>query len=292
MAPPTTSSSPSASAPWDLIVDADKAGWGLRLKELWRYRDLLYLLARRDVITMYKQTILGPIWFVLQPLLTSLLFVVVFSRIAGLSTDGVPPLLFYLSGQVMWGFFADSLKTTSDSFVLNAELFQKVYFPRATVPAASVLAGSIRFVIQLGLLAAFFVYYVLIGEMADLPGFGLLAIIPIALGVATLGLGFGLLLSSLTYKYRDLQLFVQFGVQLAMYATPVIYPLSIAPEQIKPVFALNPMSGYMEAFRFVTVGSGTVEPWMLMYSAAASVIVLFLGMLAFNRAERTFADTV
>lgn len=278
--------------PWSIVVDADRARWGLRLGELWDYRDLLYLLARRDVVTIYKQTILGPIWYVLQPLLTSLMFVVIFTRVARISTDGVPPVLFYLAGTVLWTFFSEALKGTSDAYVKNAELFQKVYFPRAVVPAATVLAGGFRFLIQLLLFAGFAGYFVAFEGFAPDVSAELLAIFPIGLAAALLGLGVGLLLSSMTYKYRDLTYFVQFAVQLAMYATPVVYPLSTAPESLRPYLLLNPMTALVEAFRLVTLGTGTVTAEGLMYSAIATVVLLALGLATFNRAERTFADTV
>ena len=264
----------------------------MRLGEVWRYRDLLWLLTRRDVVTLYKQTILGPAWYVLQPLLTSLLFVVVFTQVARLSTDGVPPVLFYMAGVVYWGYFSESLTATADSFVVNADLFQKVYFPRVVVPAATVLAGGLKFAIQFGLLAAFAAYYALSGEFA--PGLSRWSLaLPLLGAVAGIGgLGVGLLFSSLTYKYRDLHYLVAFGVQLLMYATPVIYPLSAAPPWLTPVLQANPMTSLVEAFRYCTLGVGTVTAWGLGYSVAAALAVFALGLARFNRAERSFADTV
>lgn len=281
-----------SARPWTQIIESDRPDLSLNLRELWRYRDLLALLARRDVVTLYKQTILGPLWYVLQPLLTSLLFVVIFTRVARISTDGVPPLLFYMSGVVFWNFFAESLKSTSDSFVLNAELFQKVYFPRAVVPIAKVLAGTIKYLIQLALLAAVWVYY------ATQPGAGLALtpavalVLPLSAAAAALGLGVGLLLSSLTYKYRDLQYLVGFGVQLLMYGTPVIYPLSSAPEALREVIGINPMTPLVEAFRYATVGVGSVSAQGLIYAGVAVAAVTLAGLYSFNVAQRTFADTV
>lgn len=279
-------------AEWSTVIDAERAGWSLEFGELWRYRDLLYLLARRDVVTIYKQTILGPIWYVLQPLLTSLMFVVIFTRVAQIPTDGVPPVLFYMAGTILWTFFSESLKTTSDTYVKNAELFQKVYFPRAIVPAASVLAGAFKFGIQLLLFAAFCGYYAVAGGYTPELSPAVLAIVPLAACTALLGLGVGLVLSSLTYKYRDLTYFVQFAVQLAMYGTPVVYPLSAAPERLRPYLELNPVTALVEGFRLVTLGTGTVTAASLAYSVGATVVLLLLGLLAFNRAARTFADSV
>lgn len=290
--PPRPAPAAESTQAWTTVIDADRAGWSLDLSELWRYRDLLYLLARRDVVTIYKQTILGPIWYLLQPLLTSLVFVVIFTRVARIPTDGVPPVLFYLSGTVLWTFFSEALKGTSDTYVQHADLFQKVYFPRAIVPAATVLAGAFKFGIQLLLFAGFCAYFAAAEGFFPDWGAALLGIVPIALATAALGLGVGLLLSSLTYKYRDLTYFVQFAIQLAMYGTPVVYPLSTAPERLRPFLELNPMTALVEGFRLATLGTGTVSAGSLAYSAGATVALLTLGLMAFNRASRTFADSV
>ena len=289
-APPERDATPAQA--WTATIDARGAPAWRQLREAWAYRDLLLLLARRDLVTMYKQTVLGPLWYVLQPLLTALLFAVIFSRVARLPTDGVPALLFYLSGVVYWNFFAESVRATADSFVANAALFQKVYFPRVVVPAAKVTAGVAKFAIQLLLLGGFYAYYAAGGHVGPTPGWGIVAVAPLALGAGALGLGCGLLVSSLTYKYRDLQYLVAFGIQLLMYATPVIYPLSSAPERIAAVLAVNPMSAYVEAFRRVVLGVGTVTASGLLYSAAATVAIVTLGAYRYTRAERTFADTV
>ena len=294
---PETLAPPHAGAtaeppPWDLVIAADAHPMSLRLGEMWRYRDLLWLLARRDVVTLYKQTVLGPAWYILQPLLTALLYVVIFSQVARLSTDGIPPVLFYLGGVVYWGFFAESLSATADSFVKNADLFQKVYFPRAVVPAATVLAGGLKFAIQCGLLLAFVAYYALVEGYAPELSWYTLAVPALAVVAGVLGLGVGLLCSSLTYKYRDLQYLVAFGVQLLMYATPVIYPLSSAPAWLAPVLQANPMTSLVEAFRYCTLGAGTVTVAGLGYSLAVATLTLALGLVNFNRAERHFADTV
>ncbi len=264
----------------------------MRLGEVWRYRDLLWLLTRRDIVTLYKQTILGPLWYLIQPLLTSALFVVVFTQVARLSTDGVPPVLFYMSGVVFWSFFAESLNATSDSFVANADLFQKVYFPRVVVPAARVLAGALKFVIQLALVLAFLAYFVAVEGFRPELSWWALGVVPLVVLGGLGGLGAGLVFSSLTYKYRDLHYLIGFGVQLLMYATPVIYPLSSAPERLVPFLRINPMTSLVEAFRYCVIGTGTVSAAGLLYSATAAVGAFALGLASFNRAERQFADTV
>lgn len=268
------------------------SGWfDLHLMDLWRYRDLVGLFIWRDFVSQYKQTILGPLWFILQPLLTTIVFTVVFGNIAGLSTDGLPKILFYLSGQVVWGYFSGSLTATSTTFVSNAHIFGKVYFPRLTVPVSIVISQLIQFALRLVLFIAFLVYFALHG--ADVRLTSTLWLVPVlVLIMAALALGLGIVFSSMTTKYRDLRFLLQFGVQLLMYATPVIYPLSSIGGRYRWLIQANPMTPIIETFRSGFLGAGTFNWWYLAYSAGFALAALFLGTVIFTRVERTFMDTV
>ncbi|RME50085.1 MAG: ABC transporter permease [Caldilineae bacterium] len=263
----------------------------LRLDELWQARDLILLFVRRDFVAGYKQTILGPLWYLLQPLLTTITFTVIFGRVARLPTDGLPDFLFYLSGTVVWSYFAACLTKTSDTFVANAGLFGKVYFPRLSVPVSILISNLIAFTIQFGLFLAFLFSFWVRG--ADVhPNAGVLLLPVLLLMMAGLGLGFGIIVSSMTTRYRDLRYLVAFGVQLLMYATPVIYPASSVPERFRPLIQANPMTPIVEAFRAAFLGAGSVSVGSLLYSAGFMVAVLFVGLVLFNRVEQTFMDTV
>ena len=277
---------------WDMIIEPKRNLLDLRLAELWRYRDLVLLFVRRDFVAVYKQTILGPLWYLIQPLLTTLTFTVVFGQIARLPTDGLPQFLFYLSGTVVWAYFADCLNKTSNTFVQNANLFGKVYFPRMTVPVSILISNLITFTIQFLLFTVFTLFFAIRG--ADIhPNWAWIALSPLLLlMMAGLGLGFGIIISSLTTKYRDLRFLVTFGVQLLMYATPVIYPFSSIPERFQPLILANPMTPIVETFRYAFLGAGTVDTWHLLYSFGFMLVVVFLGTVIFNRVERTFMDTV
>lgn len=279
-------------AGWDLVIQP-RTGWlQLHLADLWRYRDLILLFVRRDFVAVYKQTILGPLWHIIQPLMTTLTFTVIFGRIAQLSTDGLPPFLFYMTGTVIWNYFSNCLTGTSNTFVGNAHIFGKVYFPRLAVPVSIVVSRLISFGIQFALYLAFLAWFAMRGT-AVRPDWTLLLLSPLLLlAMAGLGLGFGILISSLTTRYRDLQNLVAFGVQLAMYASPVIYPLSAVPEKHRWLVLLNPMSAIIETFRCALLGAGTFEPLHLAYSFTFTAVILFCGLLIFNRVERTFMDTV
>ena len=222
----------SRSEPWSLVVTPKSQWFNLNLQEIWRYRDLLLLFLRRDVVTVYKQTILGPLWFIIQPVLTTIIFTVIFGNVAKIPTDGLPPLLFYLSGIIVWNYFSDCVRTTSDAFKKNQNIFGKVYFPRVIVPLSTVLSNLVKFGVQFFLFLGFLFYYSFQLELPSL-GFSLLLFPLLVLIAAGLSLGFGMIISSLTTKYRDFTFLVSFGIQLAMYATPVIYPLSEAPEKYK-----------------------------------------------------------
>ena len=276
---------------WDLVIEPPKGWFDLHLRDLWRYRDLMMLFVRRDFVASYKQTILGPLWHLIQPLLTTLMFTVVFGRIAGLPTDGVPEFLFYMAGTTIWGYFANCLTRTSGTFIANAGIFGKVYFPRMVVPVSTVISQLIAFAIQF----AFFLFFYGLFWVRSAPIHPnwTVALLPLLLLLmAGMGLGFGVIISSMTTKYRDLQVLVGFGVQLWMYATPVIYPLSTMPEKYRWMIVANPMSAIVETFRYGFFGTGTFSWAYLSYSAGFTVILLLAGMAVFNRVERTFMDTV
>ena len=269
-----------------------KTGWfDINISELWRYRDLILLLVRRDFVAIYKQTILGPIWFFLQPLFTTLIFTIVFGNIAKIPTDGIPHILFYMSGVVAWTYFSDCMTKTSNTFIANAGIFGKVYFPRLAVPISIVISNLLTFAIQFTLFLAFLVYFIAMGSSVQ-PTIWILVIPLLLIQMAALGLGIGILISSMTTKYRDLTFAVGFGVQLWMYATPIVYPLSQIPANWQWVFALNPMAAIVEVFRVAFLGSGSVQLWMIGISVMMTAVILFLGILLFSRVERTFMDTV
>ena len=263
----------------------------LRLSELWKYRDLVMLFVRRDFVSVYKQTILGPLWYLIQPLLTTLIFTFIFGQVASLPTDGLPQFLFYMSGTVIWAYFAACLTKTSETFVQNANLFGKVYFPRLAVPVSILISNLITFAIQLALFMLFVLFFILRGSSVQ-PNLWILFVPLLVLMMAGLGLGFGILISSLTTKYRDLRFLVTFGVQLLMYATPVIYPVSSIPERFQWVILANPMTSIVEAFRYAFLGAGTLNLGHLLYSFVFMLVAVALGALVFNRVEQTFMDTV
>lgn len=263
----------------------------VRLDELWRYRDLVYQLVRRDFVAHYAQTILGPLWFLIQPVLTTVMFVLVFNRVARLPTDGVPPHLFYMAGVVAWGYFATCLTRTSATFSANAHIFGKVWFPRLVVPISIVVSSLVALVIQLALLAG------AIGLEATRSGpspprWELMLLPFLVLQMGLLGLGCGIVISSLTTKYRDLANLVVFGIQLWMFATPVVYPASRIPERWGWLMYANPMAPIIEAFRRLTLGVGTVSASEFLVSVAITVAVLAGGVLLFSRVEKSFMDTV
>jgi lipopolysaccharide transport system permease protein len=276
--------------PQETLITAHRGWLDADLKGLWAYRDLIALLVRRDFVAYYKQTILGPAWFVLQPLMTTIVFTIIFSRIARLPTDGVPPFLFYMAAVVPWTYISHCVNETSNVFVANAAVFGKVYFPRLVVPVARVLTNLITLGIQLALLLACYAYFALQG--AELRMTAWVAALPVAiLAMALLGLAVGLLVSALTAKYRDLGFAVGFGVQLWMYASPVVYPLSQVPASWHWAFALNPVTGIVETFRHALFG--TPEPAAAVLGLGGVVIaaLLVFGTLLFTRVERLAADT-
>ena len=261
--------------------------------ELWRYRDLCLLFVKRNIITQYKQTILGPLWYLVQPTLTTVMYMIVFGGIAKISTDGLPQPLFYLAGICLWQYFADCLTKTSNTFVDNAGIFGKVYFPRLVVPLANVISNLVRFVIQLMLFFAVYAYYLIFTDVNVTPNLYALLFPVLVLILAGLALGFGILFSSMTTKYRDLQMLLSFFVSLWMYATPVIYPLStITNPTIRLAMQCNPVTGIVEFFKYGMLGVGCHEWWMLGYSAIFMVVLLAVGIIVFNKVQRSFMDTV
>ncbi|CAK8711304.1 Transport permease protein [Candidatus Electronema halotolerans] len=279
------------TAQWDFIIKP-KTGWfDIDLKELWRYRDLITMFVMRDFVTVYKQTILGPLWYIIQPLFTTVVFTIIFGKVAKISTDSLPPFLFYLSGNVIWGYFASTLSSTSNTFNNNAYIFGKVYFPRLTVPLATVLVNFLQFFIQLFLFLGFYLYFHLHGAPVQ-PTRWLLLLPLLMVQMALLSLGLGVLFSSMTTKYKDLRFAMSFLVQLWMYATPVVYPLSQIPDWLLPWYALNPMAAIVESFRFMFFGVSSVQWSQIGISWLVTVLLLFAGVMLFSRIEKTFMDTV
>ena len=264
----------------------------LNLKEVWRYRDLITLFTRRSFVLTYKQTVLGPAWIFLNPLISSIIYAFVFGGIAGMSTDGVPQILFYLCSNAIWIFFSTSVTKNAQTFTANANVFGKVYFPRLAVPISNVLASIIQFGVQMLLVLAFLAYYVIIGQVH--PHWEAWLLIPVVLlHLGLLGLGFGIIISSLTTKYRDLAILVTFGVQLWMYATPIVYPLSqLGNGWMKTVLLINPVTAPVEVFRYAVLGQGTIMPQYLALSWAITIVVVVVGVMIFNKVEKTFMDTV
>lgn len=276
---------------WTLEIHPKDKLLHINFKEIWQYRDLLMLLVRRDFVSVYKQTILGPLWFIIQPILTTLMFMVVFGGIAKISTDGMPQSLFYMAGIVTWNYFSSCLSTTSDTFITNAGIFGKVYFPRVIMPISIVVSKLISFGVQFVLFLAFFFYYYFSGATLH-PNATLLLLPVLIITSAGLGLGMGLIITSLTTKYRDFRFLIQFAIQLAMYASPVIYPLSSIPEKYKMYILANPMSAIIETFKYSFLGSGVFEWSYLAYSVGFMLITLLLGIIIFNKVEKSFMDTV
>lgn len=276
---------------WDLEIKPQNNVFDLHLKDVWAYRDLLWLLVRRDFVSFYKQTIFGPLWFFIQPIFTTIIFVVVFSKLAKISTNSAPPALFYMAGTVAWNYFADSLTKTSTVFKDNASIFGKVYFPRLIMPISIVFSNLVKFGVQFILFILLMGYYLWEGQNVH-PNLYLLLFPVVILLMAILGLGVGLVITALTTKYRDLAFVVAFGIQLLMYATPVIYPLSAAPVKYRNIIALNPVSGLIETFRYGFLGTGQFYLGAFIYSVIASLVVFLLGLIVFNKVEKNFVDTI
>jgi lipopolysaccharide transport system permease protein len=285
-------STESESQTWDLEIKPRNSVFDLHLKDVWAYRDLLWLLVRRDFVSFYKQTIFGPLWFFIQPIFTTITYTFIFSNLAKISTNDAPPTLFYMAGTVAWNYFSDSLTKTSTVFKDNAPIFGKVYFPRLIMPISIVFSNLVKFGVQFILFIILLVYYIPNAHYKIQPNLYVLLFPVVILLMAILGLGIGLIITALTTKYRDLAFVVTFGIQLLMYATPVIYPLSAAPPKFRHIIALNPMSGLIETFRYGFLGTGRFYPDAFIYSVVASVVVFIIGLIVFNKVEKNFVDTV
>jgi lipopolysaccharide transport system permease protein len=276
---------------WDLTIEPQASLFELNLKDVWRYRDLLWMFVKRDFVSFYKQTILGPLWFFIQPLFTTIIYTFIFGGLANLSTDGLPQPLFYMAGITAWNYFADCITKTSTVFKDNANIFGKVYFPRLIMPLSIVASNLVRFGVQMLLLFMMMGYYASHNASFTIT-YAILLFPVLVILMALLGLGLGLIITALTTKYRDLAFLVTFGIQLLMYTTTVIYPLSSAPEKYKVLISLNPMTGIIEAFRYAFLGQGQISINTLGYSSLFTIIVMVLGILIFNKTEKTFVDTV
>ena len=273
-------------------ISAKRSMLDLNLKEVWRYRDLIWLFTRKNFVLIYKQTILGPAWIVLNPLISSIIYAVVFGGIAGIATEGVPTLLFYLCSNALWIFFSSCVANNATAFTANANVFGKVYFPRLTVPMSNVLSAIIHFGVQMILVLGVLAYYILQG--AVMPHWAAWLLVPVVLlQLGILGLGTGIIVSSLTTKYRDLAILVTFGMQLWMYATPIVYPLSqLGDGLLRTIIMVNPVTMPVELFRYAVLGSGAVEPLYWLLSWVVTILIAMLGVLLFNNVEKTFMDTV
>lgn len=276
---------------WTEVIEPKTNLLDLRLNEVWRYKDLVMMFVRRDFVANYKQTILGPIWFFIQPLLTTITFVFIFGRVAGLPTDGVPMMVFYLAGITFWNYFSETLNKTATVFKDNAQMFGKVYFPRLTMPVSIVISNLVRFLIQFSLFLAVWVYYYFTQDSIQ-PHIYILITPFLVILMGVIALGLGMIISAMTTKYRDLVFLLTFGVQLLMYATPVIYPLSSISEKYKWIILANPMTSIIETFRFAFLGSGVFNWLQLAYSLAFAIVILLLGTIVFNKVEKSFTDTV
>ena len=277
---------------WDLVIKPRKKLLDIDFKGIWQYRDLFRMFVKRDIITVYKQTILGPLWFFFQPVFTTVMYMFVFATLAGISTGGIPQALFYMSGTLLWNYFTACFTTGQNTFTGNQGVFSKVYFPRLVAPLAGITSGFIKALIQTLPLIVVYIYYVLDGEPIHLTWEFLLTPVLFVL-IALMGLGCGLIISALTVRYRDLNNLVTFGLQLWMYSTPVIYPVSISGDRTLTAFLKgNPLQGIFTDFRYMLTGIGEMDWWGLLYSAVFTIAILFLGIIIFNRQERTFMDTI
>lgn len=275
---------------WDSVIESRHSLFDINLKELWHYRDLLVLFVRRDFVTVYKQTILGPLWFFIQPLLTTITFTIIFGNVAQLSTDGAPKIVFYMAGITLWNYFSTCLTTVSGVFNANAGIFGKVYFPRLIMPLTIVISNLMKFVVQFLLFVCFVGYFTLQNQIH--PNSWILLTPLIIVLMALISMGIGLILSSMTTKYKDLNQLIGFGVQLFMYATPVIYPSSSVPSAYQWVVELNPLVGLFDYMRFAYLGVGEFTILDLVYPSIFSIVILAIGVLVFNKTQKTFMDTV
>lgn len=277
---------------WDSVIEPKSSLFDLRLKELWRYRDLLVLFVRRDFVSIYKQTILGPLWFFIQPILTTIIFSIIFGVFANISTDGAPRVLFYLGGLSLWNYFADCLTKTSETFIQNQNLFGKVYFPRLIVPLSVIISNLLKFFIQFSLFIIVWIYFLSNNTSGVNPNTAILLFPALVLLTSVLSLSFGILFSALTTKYRDMRFLLQFGVQLFMYVSSVVIPLSEIPEKYQWIFKLNPLVPIIETFKYGFLGTGIFSWIDLLYASSFTFVFLIFSVIIFNRVERSFMDTV
>lgn len=275
---------------WTNVISSEHSLFKLNLKEVWDYRDLVYMFVKRDFVSSFKQTILGPLWFFINPIFTTVVYLIVFGNIANLSTDGAPKILFYLAGVTLWNYFSSSLGGTSNVFVGNAGIFGKVYFPRLVMPITIVISNLMRFGVQFLLFIVVFFFYWYKGEVT--PNWWVLFTPIFILMMSLFALGVGMIFSSLTTKYRDLSMLLTFGISLYMYATPVIYPTSMLSAKIQPYAKYNPLTGIFEGFKYAWMGVGEFHPIMLVYSSVIILILLAIGTVIFNKVEKGFMDTV
>ncbi|MBB4035074.1 lipopolysaccharide transport system permease protein [Dysgonomonas hofstadii] len=279
---------------WDIIIKPKNEKFSLNYKEVWKYRDLVRMYIRRDIVTQYKQTILGPLWYVIQPLFTSLMYLVIFGNIANISTDGIPHIPFYMSGLLFWNYFSECMGRGSSTFAGNAGVFSKVYFPRLVVPISGLISGLLKLGIQFALFLGIYIYYINQGANIN-PNATILLFPLLILMSAFMGLGFGIIISSLTVKYRDLAILFGFLTQLWMYATPIAYPLSAIPNKVKSfrwIVELNPMTSIVETMRYSFMGEGAFSWWALGYSFVVTIVLVIFGSWIFNKMERKFIDIV
>lgn len=273
-------------------ITSEHKWFDLKLKEVWQYKDLIWLFTKRSFILTYKQTVLGPLWLFVSPIVSSLMYAFVFGGIAGIETDGVPQLLFYMSGNAIWTVFSSSLNKNANTFTANANVFGKVYFPRLTTPISNVMSTMIQFAIQMIMVVVFLVYYIIVGAVHP-NGIACLLIPIVLIHLGIMGLGCGIIISSMTTKYRDLNILISFGIQLWMYITPIVYPLSqIENEFVKTLILLNPVTAPIEFFRYALLGQGTISVWGLAVSWVFTMVVAVFGIMVFNKVEKTFMDTV
>ena len=276
---------------WDLIIKPHTKWYDLRLNEIFRYKDLLFLFVRRDFVSIYKQTILGPLWFFIQPIITAITFTVIFGNLAKISTDGLPQVLFYLCGITLWNYFSETLTKTSETFSANANIFGKVYFPRLIVPLSVVLSNLIKLGVQFLIFFTVWIYYLMESNQIH-PNIYILIVPFLIILMGFMGLSFGIIITSLTTKYRDLKFLVVFGVQLIMYASPIVYPLSIVPDKYKWLILANPVTSIIETFKYAFLGVGEFSWVYLSYSLVFTLILFLIGLIIFHRVEKSFMDTV
>lgn len=276
---------------WDLILEPKNKLLDLKIREIIRYRDLVFMFVKRDFATAYKQTILGPLWYIIQPLVSTIMYTFVFGNLANIGTDGIPYILFYYGGTMLWTYFSSTFTSASSVFTTNSAMFGKVYFPRLTVPISTTIGHIIKLAIQFATLLVFYFYYMFTGSPIK-PSWWVLAFPLLIIWIGFLGCGLGMIISALTTKYRDLNQLVTFGISLAMYATPIVYPLSEAPANLEWVFYINPMSAPVELFRIWFYGAGNVPGDMIALSLGMTAFFFFIGLVLFNRNERTFVDVI